>query len=197
MIVVTGFEPFGNFKENPTEELARWSEKLGAKSVIVPVTFKGAKEFGRKVLEMKPDAVVSLGLAYGRPQISVEMVALNIMDSKQPDNDGYRPSMEKMYEDGEFSYQSTLPPKVVVDALASEGIPSYISYHAGTYVCNALLYSLLHNSKAMGMNIPIGFIHFPSTEKMALGKNVPYVEFETMKRALKIIIEVTSRLSSP
>ncbi len=197
MMVITGFEPFGNFKENPTEELAKYMGSLGYESIIVPVTFHGAREAAERIISMEPEAVVSLGLAFGRNQISFEMVGINIMDSRQADNQGYRPRMERIYQDGPFSYQSTLPIVEIMEEMKREGIPSYISYHAGTYVCNTLLYSLLYNADKNGVNIPIGFVHFPATEKMAMERNVPYVEFKTMKKAVKIIADVTSRLSSP
>ena len=197
-MIVTGFEPFGGFKENPTEELARWaSMELGVEAVIVPVTFRAAREYARRILERETNGIIATGLAYGRPQISIEMTGINLMDSKQGDNEGIKPEMEKIFEDGDFAYQTTLPVKEIINSLKDAGIPAYISYHAGTYVCNALLYSLLHYAKKMGMEIPVGFVHFPATENMVMGKNAPYVEFETMKKALRIIIETTSRLSSP
>ena len=197
-MIVTGFEPFGGFKENPTEKLARWiSEECGVESEIVPVTFKGARDAAKRIISRKPDAVVSLGLAYGRNQITVETLGINIMDSKQGDNEGFKPNMEKIFEDGSFAYRSTLPADELVEELKRKGIPALISYHAGTYVCNTLLYSLLYYSHKENLEIPIGFVHFPATAEMVMGKNAPYVELESMKKALKIIVDFTSRLSSP
>ncbi|RLG40800.1 MAG: hypothetical protein DRO01_03595 [Thermoproteota archaeon] len=197
MLIVTGFEPFGKFKSNPSADLAEYLGNSDIKSIIVPVTYEGAKRYAREIIEMRPKAVVSFGLAAGRPQISIEKIAVNIISSSMPDNEGKKAEREKIFEDGEDSFSSTLPVYEIVDALHKDKIPAYVSYHAGTYVCNTLLYSLLYYARKYGESIPIGFVHLPATEKMAIGKNMPYVEFGTMKRAGKIILELISRLSSP
>lgn len=54
---------------------------------------------------------------------------------------------------------STLPVKAMVNAIKEKGIPASLSYTAGTFVCNDLLYTLLHRFE--GTDIKIGFIHVP------------------------------------
>ncbi len=198
MIILTGFEPFKNFKKNPSWLVADSLKGEGILSLKVPVSYNKVKNLSMEIIQQyKPEAILSLGLADGRAQISVENLAVNIMDSSSTDNDGFAPHREKIFEDGAEVYTSTIPVFRIVDALREQGIPAYVSYHAGTYVCNALFYSFLYHANKMGMNIPIGFIHLPSTEDMVLKReNRPYVEFETMKRAIKIAIEII-RLSSP
>ncbi len=199
MFIVTGFESFAKFKSNPSERIAKYLEEeyKEVRAEIVPVKFEEAKEYARKIIGQNPEAVISFGLADGKPQISIEKIAVNIMDSSTPDNSGFKPFRMKIFDDGEDAYSSTLPVYRILDALHDNGIPAYISYTAGTYVCNTLFYSLLYYARKMGKSIPVGFVHLPSTEKMALKRRVPYVEYETMKMAAKIILDVIYRLFSP
>ena len=200
MLLLTGFDVFSNFKKNPSWEVARAIEMEDVIVEKIPVSYEDVKNITRELLRKhKPQAVISLGLADGRAQISIEMVAINFMHAKKPDNRGYAPSRKKIFEDGEDAYFSTLPVFSILDRWHEKGIPSYVSYHAGTYVCNTLFYSFLYHAKRMNMNIPIGFIHLPSSEDMVLKReNRPYVEFNTMRKAVETAIEVTFRhLSSP
>ena len=195
MLILTGFEPFLNFKKNPSWEIAKRIEGKEIKAFRIPVAYNEVKKISGEILEKyRPDAVISLGLADGRAQISIEMVAVNIMDSKKPDNKGFTPRRMRIFEDGKDAYFSTLPVFDIVDEWHKNGIPGYVSYHAGTYVCNALFYSFLYHREKMNIDIPVGFIHLPSSEDMVIGReNRAYVEMKAMEKAVKIAIEVTSR----
>ncbi len=200
MLILTGFEPFAHFKENPSWEVVNALQSDYVMAIKMPVSYEKVKKLTKEVLEKyQPEAIISFGLADGRAQISIEMLAVNMMDSTTPDNDGFKPKRLKIFEDGKATYITTLPIFEILDEWHKNYIPSYISYHAGTYVCNALFYSFLYHAEKMGLDIPIGFIHLPSSEKMVIGKkNRPYVEIKTMEKAAKIAIEITSRhLSSP
>ena len=201
MIIVTGFEPFKNFKKNPSWLVAKVLEGEDRENILsikIPVSYQKVRNLTGEILQKyRPDAILSLGLADGRAQISVEKIAVNIMDSSSPDNEGFAPRRKKIFEDGSEVIVSTAPVFKIVDALRNQGIPAYVSYHAGTYVCNALFYSFLYHARKMSLNIPIGFIHLPSSEDMVLKRdNRPYVESETMKKAIKIAVEII-HLSSP
>jgi pyroglutamyl-peptidase len=69
-------------------------------------------------------------------------------------------------------------------AIASAGIPAQVSYSAGTYVCNDLLYTLL--AQFAGSNTKVGFIHVPySTDQ---GK-APAMDIKDIVKGLNIAIE--------
>ncbi len=198
MLILTGFEPFSSFKINPAWEIARALESDEVKSIRVPVSYRKVRNMTREILEKyEPEAVLSLGLADGRGQLSVEMVALNIMDSTMPDNDGYAPKNERIFADGKLAYLTTVPAERILERWQMEGIPGYLSYHAGTYVCNALFYSFLYHAEKLGLDIPVGFIHLPSSENLVMKrKNRPYVEMKTMEKAIKLAVEIISRRPS-
>ncbi len=180
MIVITGFEPFRGYRRNPSWEAVLRAD-VDAEKIRVPVTFSGAREWAERIAEMRPERVVALGLAESRTQISVERVAINLMDSSIPDNEGYAPDEEKVYGDGPDAYITRYPIKRLVSALKEKGIPAYISNTAGTYVCNAFYYALLHR-----VGGDVVFIHVPPDEVMALGTRKAYVPLEHMVRAVEV-----------
>ena len=198
MIILTGFEKFGNFKRNPSLEAIKDLEDETVKIITVPVCFQDAKRIAREIMQEDVKGVISFGLADGRANISVEAIAINVMDDRSKDNCGYRASGEKIYRDGKDAYFSTLDFYGTVKELRKNRIPSYVSYSAGGFVCNTLFYSLLYYREKFKRDIPVGFVHFPSSEDIVLERiNRPYVELETLKKAAEIIINFTFRHASP
>ena len=153
-IVVTGFEPFGGEKVNASWEAVR--ELQGVQTVLLPVSFRRAAAAVREIVSSSPDAILCVGEAGGREKISVERVAVNLMDARIPDNDGFQPVDAKIREDGPAAYFSTLPTRALAEAMEN----AEISYTAGTYVCNAVFYTLMDAARE---SIPAGFIHVPKT----------------------------------
>ena len=103
------------------------------------------------------DAIVCLGQAGGRAHITPERVAINVMDADIPDNAGYQPVDVPVVEGGPAAYFSTLLVKEMVAAM--EDSPARLSNTAGTFVCNQLLYGLLHHFAAT--RVRAGFVHVP------------------------------------
>ncbi|MFA4661911.1 pyroglutamyl-peptidase I [Pyrococcus kukulkanii] len=195
-VLVTGFEPFGNEKINPSWEAVKLlpDEIEGATVVkkLLPVTFNGVRRIlPELILKEKPDVVISTGLAGGRPTITVERVAINIMDSTMPDNEGYKPEDEPIFEDAPTAYFSTLPIKKIVKALRENGIPALVSNTAGTYVCNTAMFTALHTIAKHGLNAKAGFIHVPYSHEQALDKPRPSMALETIAKAIEIAIRVS------
>ncbi len=96
-ILVTGFEPFGGQSLNPSWEVARALHGLqlqGAQVVAVqlPCVFAQALPALQNALaQHTPDIVLALGQAEGRCDLSVERIAINVMDARIPDNAGAQP----------------------------------------------------------------------------------------------------------
>ncbi len=195
MILLTGFERFGNFNRNPSEELVKLYENKNfrgqeIKIEIIPVSFLRSREMIEKILEKyEPEIALSFGLASGRNTISIERIAINVMDSETEDNDHFKPDNLKIYDDGYDGYFSNLPVKDIVNELKRNNIPAYVSNSAGTYVCNTVMYSFLYNIKKKNLKTKYGFIHLPADEYLASEKNnLPYIKFEEMKNALEKIL---------
>lgn len=197
-ILITGFDPFGGEKINPAwEAVKRVSDKMDGIEVIklqVPTVFKKSATILFDAIDReKPDAVICVGQAGGRYELSVERVAINVEDGRIPDNEGYQPIDSPIFEDGKNAYFSTLPLKLMVDEMKKEDIPANVSNTAGTYVCNHLMYSLLYYLEKNGLDTRGGFIHVPFIPSQVLDKrNMPYMDLNTMAKALEIAIKTVA-----
>ncbi|ASJ11432.1 pyroglutamyl-peptidase I [Thermococcus thioreducens] len=197
-VLVTGFEPFGGEEINPSwEAVSGLPDEIGGAEIIkrqLPVTFNGVRKIlPRLIVEERPDVVILTGQAGGRPNITVERVAINVMDSTMPDNDGFAPEDEPVFEGAPAAYFATLPIKAIVRALRGEKIPAGISNTAGTYVCNTTMFTALHTIAVAGMETKAGFIHVPFSHEQALEKPRPSMAVETIRKALEVAIRTSLR----
>jgi len=176
-ILVSGFGPFGEEDTNPSEIVAaRVAEKLReagheARHVVLPVAYRRAKAILEQVVgELRPDIAIALGLYGGITHVRVERVALNMMDFSIPDVDGEKPQDLPIDPEGPTAYLASIPTRRVVERLREEGIPARLSYSAGTYLCNYVMYTLLRLSDRTGYPRRAGFIHIPYTIDIASRK---------------------------
>ncbi len=194
VVLVTGFEPFGGQSRNPSwdvcERLPRQIAGLRVETLRVPCVFRRAIEVVTGAIErLQPALVVCLGEAGGRTRVSVERVAINVDDAREPDNAGARPRDEPIAPDGPPACFATLPVKAMVEAVRAAGIPAELSNSAGTYVCNHLMYGVLHFLAAGGNPARAGFIHLPWSEAQAIDKpDAASMALETMARAIEVAI---------
>jgi pyroglutamyl-peptidase len=166
-IVVTGFEPYGGRRINPAAEVARaldgsTVDGFAVIGAILPVSQRGLGERLEALLaELAPAIVISLGLAPGEPMIRLERFGLNLLDFEIPDNDGARLADAPIEADGSTAVRASLPLRAIEAALLESGIPARLSSTAGTYLCNATLYSLIRILDARFPASLGGFIHLP------------------------------------
>lgn len=194
-ILLTGFEPFGGETMNPSyEAVRRLPDTLAGAQLLkleLPVTFAGCgPALEQAVSVWRPDAVLCVGQAGGRAAVTVERVAINLADARIPDNAGAQPADVPVLPGGPAAYFATIPVKAVVRQVRAAGIPCELSYTAGTYVCNALLYHALSLAAGLGKAGPaplVGFIHLPYAGQQLAGKpaGTPALPLETMTRALE------------
>ena len=188
-LLITGFEPFGGESINPSwqavELLPSEINGYSLTKMCIPVVFGTAAETViRAADELLPDVILCIGQAGGRAAVTPELVGINLRHAKTPDNIGNQPNDEKICKDGADAYFSTLPVRRVSDAISAIGIPSSVSYSAGSYVCNDVFYTLLNRFK--NTETRVGFIHIPySTEQ---GKS-PSMELADAIRAIIAAIE--------
>lgn len=159
-IIVTGFEPFGGSETNASWEAVK--EMAGVRAVLLPVSFKKAAGMIRALAAEQPAAILCVGEAGGRSAVSFERVAVNLMDARIPDNDGWQPADEPVCPGRPAAWFSTLPVREAAEAVKQAGIPAELSYSAGTYVCNAVFYSLMDEIERRKLNTRGGFIHVPA-----------------------------------
>jgi pyroglutamyl-peptidase len=200
MILLTGFEPFGTYKENPSAAVVealdgRRVGGLGIRGAVLPVHHtETAAAVARLVEETRPRAIVQLGLAGGRARLALERVAVNVMDFEIADNAGYRAIGEPCVPGGPDAYFSTLPLSAVLETLTAAGMPAYVSSTAGTYLCNQTFYTTRHLLESRGMTTPAGFIHLPLSPAMvaATGLDAPSMDVPLVVRAVELALRVVA-----
>lgn len=196
-VLVTGFDPFGGESINPAyEAVKRMKDKIGEIEIIkleIPTVFdKSLRYIEEAIIKEKPDAVISVGQAGGRFNIAVEKVGINLNEARIPDNEGNQPLDTPIYEDGETAYFATLPCKAIVKAMKEKNIPAAVSYTAGTYVCNHVLYGLMYLINKKYPEIRGGFIHVPFLAEQTMDKyNMPFMSLEMITEALETAVEAT------
>lgn len=193
-IIVTGFEPFGGEKVNPSLEVVKKiKDNIAGADVVkvkVPVVFdKAIKVVENAIEKEKPDFVLSIGQAGGRNSITVERIAININDARMNDNEGNCPVDVPIDEKGDAAYFATIPVKEIVKAIRNIKILAAVSNSAGTFVCNNLMYGVLNYISKNKLNIKSGFIHVPYLLEQVTDKNAPSMSFDIMVRAAQAAIE--------
>jgi len=197
-ILLTGFVPFLDYKINPTMQIVEalcGKEMDGYEIVgrILSVDFQqSAGQLKQYIDEVKPQIIISLGLAGGRYKITPERIAINVKDG-EPDNNGYTPVDESIYENGADAYLTNLPIRNMVNRLQKEGFPAEISNTAGTYLCNNIMYEGLAYAK-QNEGVKAGFIHIPASFELAIqhGK-IPGWNIQDLITCIKLCIEETIR----
>ena len=196
-VLVTGFEPFDREKINPSYEIVKaLPDKWGKIEVIkkeVPVLYGEAiKVVVEEMRKNVADIVIMIGQAKGRAAITVERVAINVNDSKTPDNSKKILKGAPIVEGGPVGYFSTLPIYDIVKALKRIKIPVKISNTAGTFLCNSLFYGVMHEISTKKLNISAGFIHVPYLPLQALkSPDVPSMSLDLMIKGVRKAIEVS------
>ena len=195
-VLVTGFDPFGGEAVNPAYEAVKLlPDEIAGASVVkleIPTVFtRSAKVVEEAIERERPDVVLCVGQAGGRSAITVEKVAINLAEARIPDNDGEQPFDTPLREDGDTAYFASLPVKAMVANMNDHGIPAFMSYTAGTYVCNSIMYNVLYLIDRRFPGVRGGFIHVPYAVEQGVGKpnGTPVMEVATMARGLEYAIE--------
>lgn len=203
-ILLTGYEPFGEFETNPSRQLATRLEgaTVGDATVVgleLPVAFDRVRPaLEDAVDEHDPEVVCGLGLAAGRNALSIERVGINLRDTTRsgiPDEDGREPVDEPAVGAGPDAYFATLPDREMKAAMLEAGVPTTLSTDAGTHACNNLLYAARHLAETTDREFRAGFVHVPFSHRQAAARDEgePSVALETMEEGLIAGLDVAAR----
>lgn len=197
-LLLTGFEPYWDYPENSSwavaeEVTARGVSGAEIAAVQLPVSFaRVATALRRAVADHNPDLVVMLGQSGGSDKVKLERVALNMMDAKLADNDGFVADEMPINPAMPAALFAPLPIKSLRDAVERQGIAVKISNSCGLYVCNRLYYeSLLLCRERQTMQAI--FVHLPFYEGQPSAKaGKPTMPLDDMVGAIQTIIEETN-----
>ncbi|PNZ26786.1 pyroglutamyl-peptidase I [Staphylococcus rostri] len=197
-ILVTAFDPFGKEQTNPALEAVKLlPETIGDHTITkleIPTVFKESVAVIEQQLKSETyDAVLAIGQAGGRFEITPERVGINVDDARIADNQGNQPIDEVIQEDGAPAYFSNMPVKRLTQAMKDVGVPASLSNSAGTFVCNHVLYNLGYLHVTAFPHIQFGFIHVPFIPEQVTNKpNTPSMALDTIVKGLKAAIAALS-----
>jgi pyroglutamyl-peptidase len=196
--LVTGFEPFGDATANPSRDaLPLLPSRLGDLDIatrVLPTAFGAALEALETALAATaPDIVLCTGLAGGRAALSLERVAINIDDTRVPDNLERQPIDRPIVPGGPAAYFATLPIKAAVAALREAGLPAIVSNTAGTFVCNHVFYGLMHLAATRPLPLRGGFLHLPYLPGQAIEHDgAPSMALADIVRGIAVVLGVAA-----
>ena len=196
-LLVTGYPPFDTFPQNSTHQLieSMVSDSPAELSALRESIVYGLVEFDntdsdsqqktmlasyrRLMTDHEPDVCLFCGQAAARPMLTIETIAVNVYKGALID------------PDGPPAYWATLPdPKGLIARLRGVRIPAMLSYHAGTHLCNHILYTALHDARIQGLSRRAGFLHVPMTAEQVIDcdENRAYVSLSEVRAALSLTI---------
>jgi pyroglutamyl-peptidase len=193
-LLLTAFDPFGGDSVNPALEAVKLvKDTVGSVQVVkleVPTVFRKSIATVQAAIEReKPDAVLCIGQAGGRFDITPERVAINIDDARIKDNEGNQPVDEPIFADGDPAYFATLPIKAMVQAIKDAGLPASVSNTAGTFVCNHLMYGVLYTLAKKYPGVRGGFMHVPFITPQVVGRpSTPSLSLPDVVRGIEAAV---------
>ncbi|MFJ8739302.1 pyroglutamyl-peptidase I [Embleya sp. NPDC127516] len=193
-VLVTGFDTFAGEATNPSWEAVRLladlpEPGLEVTAVRLSCVYGVALEELRAAVErVDPDLVLCVGQAGGRPDVTVERVAINVDDARIPDNAGRQPIDVPIVEAGPAAYFATLPVKACVAAARAVGVPASVSQTAGTFVCNHVFYGLMHLLATERPTTRGGFVHVPYSSDQVTERAAPSLPLPTIAAGLRAVM---------
>ncbi|OPC79126.1 pyroglutamyl-peptidase I [Embleya scabrispora] len=194
-VLLTGFDTFAGEASNPSWEAVRLvaAEPGGTDLEVTAVRLScvygiALDELRSAVERVDPDLVVCVGQAGGRPDVTVERIAINVDDARIPDNAGRQPIDVPIVEAGPAAYFAGLPVKACVAAARAAGVPASVSSTAGTFVCNHVFYGLMHLIATERPTTRGGFVHVPFASEQVADRAVASLPLPAIADALRAIV---------
>ncbi len=167
-ILITAFEPFGAWSTNSSQLCletfrAQWAARSqgdGQPTIefrTYPVDFRRVRQQIEADLQGEFDYAIHLGQAAESSTIRLERFALNV--GHEPGQPSWRPM--RLEPDGPAAYETALPLCDWAKQLRAAGLPAEVSFHAGTYLCNAIFYWSQFFSGRNRRGTQVAFLHLP------------------------------------
>lgn len=198
LLLLTAFEPFDDTGMNSSEQALAAVKKCGVAGVklacrVLPVDQqKAPAALIAAVDRLRPDAVVCLGQSARRTAISIERIAINLLDFRKPDNAGRKFTDRPIVRAGPAAYFTTLPVRAMWSAVRRAKVPVELSQDAGSYLCNQVTYALLHHAAMQRRKLPAGFIHLPSLPEQALHWGGAHASMSVASLAIGVTATLTA-----
>ncbi|MGE4585319.1 MAG: pyroglutamyl-peptidase I [Sphaerochaeta sp.] len=190
-VLLTAFEPIKGEAINPASEVMKqvrpWLGSAEVSKLLVPLVYGTAFDSVQEQMDrIHPDLILCLAHAPGRADTALIRTALNLADDNRRDNAGNQMLDRMVDAGGPAAYFTTVPVRPMLAAIHRQGIPASLSDTAGTFVCNHLLYALLHRVFERGEamrcacmmipSIPSQVVDRPTRASMSLCDSIRAVE---------------------
>jgi len=188
IVLITGFKPFDVYDVNPSELVVSQMnntiiENMTIKGYVLPVNYTTAPQRMKQLIStFHPELIISLGLAGNAKKIAVEKLAVNLRIN--PEARFPLLTLKKINRSGPWFHQATYDSEAIVNLIKTEEIPVELSYSAGLYLCNAILYETIHYQTITEQMVPTGFIHLP----LLKSQDTEGMSLDTMIQAVQIAI---------
>jgi pyroglutamyl-peptidase len=191
-VLLTAFEPFGPWKQNSSWlTLVDLTKNLPQQPRITtrlyPVDLTELRKRLAADLEADFDYAIHLGQATGSAQIALEAIGLNVVDNEHAAAEPPRP----IVTDGPVAYRTCLPLASWAMKLGQAGVPCRVSYHAGTFLCNATLYLSQYLADHRPLKTRSAFMHLPleSGQVVRDGRDEPSLPQPMLTRAVRLVLD--------
>jgi pyroglutamyl-peptidase len=202
-ILVQGFGPFARFRINPSELLVRALDdrpvaRDGLRTEVLETTAANVAGAVPALMdEFRPDVWIGVGLAAGRPSLSVEAVAVNIgcWETGAPETGAPEAGSEPwprrpVSPGGAAAYLTTLPAEEILGGWRDAEIPGYLSNSAGTYLCNMSFYLAAQAAERLGTGCLVGFVHVPLLPaQVTKPASEPSMSFALQQAGLDVVLD--------
>jgi pyroglutamyl-peptidase len=190
-VLVTAFEPYDRWASNASwDALVALTRELPVAPRVVtrryPVDFEKTRAKLAEDLAANYDYTLHLGQAPGSSRVHLEAVALNVAGETTQSPDDF----QTLVPNGPAAYRSGLPLSAWATKIRAAGIPVQVSYHAGTYLCNAILYLAQHIAAEQKLKTQSAFVHLPLSPSQVLNErhDVPSLPTALCAEALQVIL---------
>ena len=168
-VLLTAFEHYDTWDQNSSwEALVTFLHHRGLPKGVTtrryPVDLTQLQSRLEKDLALGFDAVLHFGQAPGISRVQMEAIAVNVAGMTEAAGDFFGP----LVPNGPVAYRTKFPLDQWNLDLRSGGIPCSVSFHAGTYLCNAAMYLTHHWHEVHRRSCSIGFVHLPLTPEQVL-----------------------------
>ncbi len=190
-VLITTFEPYDRWSENASwlcllELTKHFPKEPKLVTRRYPVDFSRVREQLAHDLSANYDFALHLGQAPGSSRVQLEAIGINVGGHSNQHPDEFQP----LVADGPIAYQSALPLARWAALLRSGNLPAAVSYHAGTYLCNATLYLSHYFAAQQGLKTRAAFIHLPLCPEQVVGgrQDLPSMPAEHTAHGLRQIL---------
>lgn len=160
---------------------------------VLPVETRSMRDRLDEAIRLNdPDLIVAMQQFSGRAALSLERVAVNVLDFEGADNVGVTRKGDAINRGGSDARISNLPFERIIDAWRQNGVPGYVSNAAGTFVGNQALYELLALTERANAPVLVGLMHLPYLPAQAIeagAETSPSMSLDLMKKGIEILIE--------